>query len=140
MNRRGLFSFMIGAPLAAIAAVSAKAGVWQTMLDSGMFASFPGFRYARKLESLPDNEYISQDIFDVANEIRVHLSPMPDGFYVNQDVKTGSIIVHSDKLGFAVTTNTIKDGNYLEVARRSFEHLLKVVENMVYTENAVKAT
>lgn len=122
MNRRGIIAALASLPFVGVAAAHAKA--WQTMLDAGVFASFPGKTFSKGPKTL----------WAIADEIMEALLPIhPEGFgpdkeyRVSVDEQTGNILVHNDVLGFAVTRHTIEEGFYIEAASGTFRKLKMAV-------------
>ena len=133
MNRRTLFPILTALPAAIATAISQSKAI-------------PANNAAKELhiggQNIPDGMLVewsyppsppippipTKAILDVANEIREHLSPLPDGYYVNSDLDTGFVIVHTQELGFAITVNTIRDCDYLYQAKESFGRLVMAVD------------
>ena len=69
---------------------------------------------------------------DRVNAVVAVLSPLPDGYYIEGDEKSGSVLVCSkfpepDGLGFAITVHDLEDGG-LDTVEDRFAELVSAVE------------
>lgn len=76
---------------------------------------------------------MSADLATALNDVTFALSPLPDGYYIEANEKTGSILVcckypEPDGLGFAITKQTIADGLHVQFAEDNFGDLMRQVE------------
>lgn len=76
---------------------------------------------------------MSPELQRAVNAVTQELSPLPEGYYVEGDEASGSVLVcckypEPDGLGFAISAKSIAEGGYVEKAAEAFADLMKAVE------------
>jgi hypothetical protein len=92
------------------------------------------FEVASRLGSREGFMEPSPELQNYVNQVTAALSPLPDGYYVEGDEPTGSVLVcckfpEPSGLGFVITAKRLAEGGYLDMIEDRFADLVQAVES-----------